>query len=240
MPDYSACMSFGCERRHECARYLMKFGMRQSVAGFNPDGCYAFWKKEEAPWKLVTPLVADARASRQEPEPTPELVDRAQAFAREKHGTRQRVGGELETEHLRRVAEIVADHGGSPEAIAAAWLHDVIEDCGVTPAELAKLFGNDVARTVVELTDDPSLVGLGGDWRHERQVALASVMSKNGALVKCADVLDNAQDMRVNKPDYFPVWGRKKLQILWRLRPEFCNDKLWIAATNAVRPAEDK
>ncbi|MET0870898.1 MAG: HD domain-containing protein, partial [Paeniglutamicibacter terrestris] len=39
--------------------------------------------------------------------------------------------------HPERVAAGVAQHGGSTEAIAAAWLHDVLEDCEVSAAELA-------------------------------------------------------------------------------------------------------
>ncbi len=34
--------------------------------------------------------------------------------------------------HPRAVARLVADHGGSPDMVAAAWLHDVVEDCNVT------------------------------------------------------------------------------------------------------------
>jgi (p)ppGpp synthase/HD superfamily hydrolase len=39
-------------------------------------------------------------------------------------------------EHPRRVAELVAAAGGSDEAVAAAWLHDVLEDTDLTPEDL--------------------------------------------------------------------------------------------------------
>lgn len=141
--------------------------------------------------------------------------------------------------HLQRVANIVKQHGGGDVAIAAAWLHDIIEDCGVAPLDLLKHFDPDVVRTVVELTDDPRLVGLGGDWRQARQVALARIMGPNAAMVKCADVIDNAPSMRVHKPDYFDKWALKKRTLLWNLRVEDVPDELWREAINHVRPDQD-
>jgi len=212
----------------------MRYGPLQSVSEFTPEGCTHHIPIAESPWPLVSVEAAAKRCVELREVRGLPLIEKAEEFARAKHGTRERVGGGLEVDHLRRVAGIVGDNG-PPVAVAAAWLHDIIEDCGVTPKELSELFGNEVARAVVELTDDPNLVGLGGAWRHERQVALAGVMSPDAALVKCADILDNAASMKVYKAEYYPTWCKKKREILQIIRPKVMDDVIWRFASDAVR-----
>src|SRR5262249_6200576 len=55
--------------------------------------------------------------------------------------------------HLKAVAELVAAVTDDPEMIAAAWLHDVVEDTPVTLDDVEKEFGAAVARLVDGLTD---------------------------------------------------------------------------------------
>ena len=50
-----------------------------------------------------------------------------------------------------------ARHGGGETAVAAAWLHDTVEDVGVTFEELERQFGVAVAAVVRELTADKAL-----------------------------------------------------------------------------------
>ncbi len=58
-------------------------------------------------------------------------------------------------EHFARVAGLVADHGGSDEQIAAAWLHDTVEDKGGAPVliEIRKDWGETVAAIVDACSD---------------------------------------------------------------------------------------
>src|SRR6478672_3162953 len=82
-------------------------------------------------------------------------------FAAEKHAQQKRKGenGEPYFNHLLEVAELVA--ASSPhldvELVMAAFLHDTVEDTGVTLQELEQRFGKDVADLVAEVTDDKSL-----------------------------------------------------------------------------------
>ena len=55
--------------------------------------------------------------------------------------------------HPERVVRLVTDAGGTSEEIAAAWLHDVVEDTKVTIEEIKKLFGREIAELVDGLTD---------------------------------------------------------------------------------------
>ena len=116
-----------------------------------------------------------------------DLVKRAERFARERHHgqSRKRAAREPYTIQLEEVASLVENWGGSEEAIAAAWLHDVVEDCSPTNlTDIAELFGNSIAGFVSELTDDKSLPK---QRRKEFQLENACKKSPEAALVKLAD-----------------------------------------------------
>jgi len=66
-------------------------------------------------------------------------------------------GGMAYVDHPRAVAELVAEEGFGDEVIAAALLHDVLEDSETTVEELRELFGLEIAETVVALSDDESI-----------------------------------------------------------------------------------
>ncbi|MGW1889125.1 HD domain-containing protein [Streptomyces sp. NPDC002004] len=55
-------------------------------------------------------------------------LDEVEAIACEAHAGRTDKAGRPYTEHLRAVADGVRERGGSPEQVAAAWLHDAVED----------------------------------------------------------------------------------------------------------------
>lgn len=65
------------------------------------------------------------------------LVACAERIARAAHAGQTDKAGRPYIGHPQRVAAIVTARGGTPAAIAAAWLHDVLEDTDVTGADLA-------------------------------------------------------------------------------------------------------
>ena len=81
-------------------------------------------------------------------ESTPE----ARKFAEAAHA-RQTYGSEPYMVHLEAVAAIVRSVDDSEDAEAVAYLHDVLEDTGATPADLAKNFGAAVSLAVPLVTD---------------------------------------------------------------------------------------
>jgi (p)ppGpp synthase/HD superfamily hydrolase len=119
-----------------------------------------------------------------------ELVSSARDFAREKHAGQYRKGAAREPyeAHLAEVAALVAGFGGTPEVIAAAWLHDTVEDCEVPAAEISLRFGPLVALIVAEVTDDKDLDKA---LRKRMQVINAPKKSPGGALVKICDKISN-------------------------------------------------
>jgi (p)ppGpp synthase/HD superfamily hydrolase len=66
-------------------------------------------------------------------------------------------GGMAYVDHPRAVAELLAEHGFGEEVLAAALLHDVVEDSELTVEDLRKLFGSEIAETVDALSDDESI-----------------------------------------------------------------------------------
>ena len=75
-----------------------------------------------------------------------DLIERAFFLARKAHAGQKRRSGEDYLVHPVEVARILVDLGMDSDCIAAALLHDVVEDTGVTTQEVSKGFGSDVAQ----------------------------------------------------------------------------------------------
>jgi len=127
-----------------------------------------------------------------------DLVDRARRFATEVHrriGHTRKYTRQPYDAHLAAVAQLVEDVTDDPEMIAAAWLHDTVEDTPATIEDIEAQFGGGVARMVSELTD----VSRPGDGNRaerkeldRRHLSLASARSKT---VKLADLINNCTDI---------------------------------------------
>ena len=90
------------------------------------------------------------------------------------------------------------------EVLAAALLHDTVEDTGATLAQLEESFGANVAKYVAEVSDDKSLAK--GE-RKRMQVEHAGTASDGAKLIKIADKVCNFRDLQVN-----PLWGKQRTQ----------------------------
>ena len=86
------------------------------------------------------------------PEDTKGLVRRALEYAEEAHKGQMRLSGEPFVAHPLQTALFLANMRLDSTTLAAALLHDVMEDCGVTFQELEDLFGGQVARLVDGVT----------------------------------------------------------------------------------------
>ncbi len=142
----------------------------------------------------------------------------AAQFAAEKHANQRRKGRAAEPyiNHLIEVAHLVSGALSEPDAnlVMAAFLHDTVEDVGVTVDELRERFGADVAGLVLEVTDDKSLPK---DERKRLQVEHAPHKSVRAGTIKIADKISNLRSMLNSPPadwgperirDYF-AWAKK-------------------------------
>ncbi len=143
-----------------------------------------------------------------------ELVRQAYRFADAAHLGQMRHSGEPYITHPIAVAAQVAEWKLDAHALMAALLHDAMEDCGVTKADLVERFGAPVAELVDGLT---KLDKLQFDTREEgqaesfRKMLLAMARDVRVILVKLADRLHNMRtmgDMPRNK------WGRISTETL--------------------------
>ncbi|RUT26580.1 hypothetical protein C0V97_04455 [Asaia sp. W19] len=147
------------------------------------------------------------------------LVRRAKIFATRAHasiGQKRKYDGQDYIVHPEAVALIVATAGGRPEAVAAAWLHDVVEDTPVTQAEINARFGPDIGALVEMLTD----VSRPEDGNREMRKALdrahSARASAEGQTIKLADLLDNARSIIRHDQD-FAVTFLREMRLLMPL-----------------------
>ena len=116
--------------------------------------------------------------------------------------------------HPIRVATTVAKFGGTDEMIAAAYLHDVVEDTGVSIDDIQDMFGPVVARIVDGLTD----VSVPEDGNRAVRKAMDRQHSADATyeaqFVKCADIIDNAHDIGANDPSFNVVYRKEMLLLI--------------------------
>ena len=80
------------------------------------------------------------------------IIEKAYTFAQEKHAGQKRKSGEPFIEHPLKTAQYLAELKLDADSIAAALLHDVMEDCNVSNTELDEKFGPDITRLVDGVT----------------------------------------------------------------------------------------
>lgn len=129
------------------------------------------------------------------------LTTQAIIFAAQAHDGATRKGGEVPyIVHPMEAATIAAAMTDDEEVIAAAVLHDVIEDCGITAQELCGRFGQRVARLVLAQTHV-----LEGDpretWEARKQEAVAR-LAKASRAEKIVALSDKLSNMRAIARDY--------------------------------------
>ena len=131
-----------------------------------------------------------------------QLIIKAVHFAAMKHSKQRRKDEDISPyiNHPISVARIISKIGeiDDPEVLAAALLHDTIEDTETTPDELEKEFGINVRQYVEEVTDDKSLPK---EERKLKQIEHAKTISKGAALIKLGDKISNVTDVINNPPN---------------------------------------
>jgi guanosine-3',5'-bis(diphosphate) 3'-pyrophosphohydrolase len=135
------------------------------------------------------------------------LID-ALAFAAEKHRTQRRKdpGASPYINHPIALARLLSIEGRIRDAkvLAAAVLHDTLEDTHTTYEELHERFGPMIAGIVREVTDDKSLAAA---ERKRLQIEHAGELSRRARLVKLADKTSNLRDLTHNAP---PEWSLQR------------------------------
>ncbi len=144
------------------------------------------------------------------------IIDKADMYADICHkavGQKRKYTGVDYIEHPRRVANIVAKYGND-EMVAAALLHDVLEDTEVTSEHLKKVFGEEITKLVEELTD----VSKPEDGNRAKRKAIdaekINKISKEAQIIKLADLIDNSNDIKRNDPNFAKIFLEEKEKLL--------------------------
>ncbi|HFT1162233.1 GTP pyrophosphokinase [Klebsiella pneumoniae] len=127
------------------------------------------------------------------------IVEKAQMFAAGAHagvGQKRKYTGEDYIHHPVAVADIVRNNGGSDEMIAAALLHDTIEDTQVTFGHIFSLFGERVAEMVDALSNKAKKEDGNRETRFFINVkALRERLDMQSRVIKLADLIHNTQSI---------------------------------------------
>ena len=164
------------------------------------------------------------------------MVVEAKMFATAAHaaiGQKRKYSGDDYIIHPQRVAAIVEKHGGTDEMIAAAWLHDTVEDTDVTPDLITKMFGVDVAGIVEGLTD----VSLPSDGNRAKRKSIDRMHSASAStesqFVKCADIIDNSWDIAENDLSFAKVY-KSEVFLLLHAMTKVKHTEIWGQAMQSV------
>jgi len=151
-----------------------------------------------------------------------ELVQEAYAFAAERHAGQTRKSGDPAITHPVHAAETIANLQLDASTIAAALLHDVQEDCGVTNEEIAKRFGSEVAVMVEGVTKLGLIGGQAAEARsgaehtqaeNLRKMFLAMAQDLRVVIIKLADRLHNMRTLWALKPEDQRRIARETIEI---------------------------
>ena len=129
------------------------------------------------------------------------LVLKAVHFAADKHRAQSRKD-EANTPYINHpiaLTNLLSNYAGITDAnvLAAAILHDTVEDTDATVEDIEELFGRKIRDIVMEVTDDKSLPSA---ERKRLQIEHAGKLSYEARLVKLADKICNLQDIFARPP----------------------------------------
>ena len=134
----------------------------------------------------------------------------AAMFSAEKHRRQRRKGEDASPyiNHPIAVADLVANVGGISDVriLAAAILHDTIEDTNTTLDQLTELFGQEVSTLVAEVSDDKSLPKA---ERKRLQIEHAQQLSSAAKMIKLADKISNVTEVLENPPVDWSIERRR-------------------------------
>ena len=144
------------------------------------------------------------RVRRYNPDTNEALLNRAYVYAMKAHGEQRRASGDPYFSHPIEVAAILTDLKLDDATIAAALLHDTIEDTAATRAEIDSLFGRDIGTLVEGLTKLKKLDLVTKEAKQAenlRKLLLAIADDVRVLLIKLADRLHNMRTLGYVPPE---------------------------------------
>ena len=161
---------------------------------------------------LLAPVAERVRHAN--PEADIAVIERAFLRAEEAHEGQLRKSGAPYITHPVAVAEILADLGLDPNTIAAALLHDTVEDTPYSVELLRKEFGEEIANLVDGVTKlDRLTYGPTAEAETVRKMVVAMAKDIRVLVIKLADRLHNARTWQYVSPESSARKARETLDI---------------------------
>jgi (p)ppGpp synthase/HD superfamily hydrolase len=146
-----------------------------------------------------------------------DIVEKARVFATAAHAAAaqlRKYTNEPYIVHPAEVVSIVKSVPHTPEMLAAAWMHDVVEDTGVTLETIRAEFGDKVADLVGWLTD-VSRPDDGPRWYRKKLDRFHTAQAPAEAqTVKLADLISNTKSIVAHDPKFAKVYLEEKRLLL--------------------------
>ncbi len=174
-------------------------------------------------------------------------LTRAYELADEAHEGQRRASGESYIEHPLAVAGILADLEMDRQTIAAALLHDVVEDTSITSEQVAEQFGEEIARLVegvTKLTRIPYQSKEDAQVENLRKMFMAMAKDIRVIIIKLADRLHNMRTLASLTPSKQYAIARETLDIyapiahrlgIWKIKWEIEDECLRYLDPEAFR-----
>ncbi len=156
------------------------------------------------------------RVKQYNPAANEDLLNRAYVYAMRAHGEQKRASGDPYFSHPLQVAAILTDLKLDDATIAAALLHDTIEDTDATRAEIDRLFGHDIGVLVEGLTKLKKLDLVSKEAKQAenlRKLLLAIADDVRVLLIKLADRIHNMRTLEYRSPEARRITAEETLDI---------------------------
>ncbi|QGN57360.1 bifunctional (p)ppGpp synthetase/guanosine-3',5'-bis(diphosphate) 3'-pyrophosphohydrolase [Nostocoides sp. HKS02] len=161
---------------------------------------------------VLEPLLQTVRATHPKADVT--VIERAYVVAEEAHRGQQRKSGDAYITHPLAVTTILAELGMTPATLAAALLHDTVEDTAYSLTQLEKDFGREVAMLVDGVTKlDKVTYGDAAQAETVRKMVVAMARDIRVLVIKLADRLHNARTWRYVSVESAQRKARETLEI---------------------------
>lgn len=144
-----------------------------------------------------------------------DIIRSARQFAEKAYeGQTRKYTNETYINHPVAVASLVNDVGSDNNMIAAALLHDIVEDTPITIHDISKEFSNDIACLVDELTDISKPADGNRKARKEIDRMHTAKASDRAKTIKLADLIDNSKSIIEHDPEFAKVYIAEKKALL--------------------------
>lgn len=162
-------------------------------------------------------------------------------FAKEKHeGQVRKYTHDPYIWHPLAVAAKLRSYGFRGNIIAAALLHDVVEDTDTTISDIRQHFNADVTKLVFEVSDISVSADGNRATRKKIDAEHAGRASADGQNIKLADIIDNVKDIFTHDKDFAKIYVLEKENMLAYLKHKDTNKALKREAWEVINDVKKK